>query len=268
MNEAADTDKGENYWTSTEYTEAYANAVRFGKPYSSVAADQQGKTTARPVRCIRVVQLSASGDNPDTPPAEVKFKPYSEGGQVKGIVYLTAKDGSDSVAISIKRAEDISWCTDGASYNATDKNDGAANTALIKATAAPGSVPALSLCESLGEGWYWPSINELRKIFDVYNGVPFDDKTGQYPNAITDEEKAARAAFDLSLTTYGGKAMNTAGASEQGNRYWSSTEYSYQDVLYGSFFIFGRAYMAAPADTPGKVNSSGRYARCIKKINY
>ena len=265
MNEAADTDRGENYWTSTEYTEAFANSVRFGKPYSSVAADQQGKTTARPVRCIREIQLSGGVDEPE-PPVEAAFKPYSEGGTVKGIVYLKAKDGSDSVAISIARAEDVAWCTDGASYNATDKNDGASNTAKIKASAAPGTVPALSLCESLGDGWYWPSINELRKIFDVYNGVPFADKTGLFPNAITDEEKASRAAFDHSLTVLGGKAMNTGGASEQGDRYWSSTEYEYNAAFYGSFFIFGRAYMAAPADTPGKANSSGRYVRCIKNI--
>ena len=266
MNEAADTDKGENYWTSTEYSASFANSVRFGKPYSSVAADQQGKTTARPVRCIRVVELAGSGDDPGTPSTDAKFKAYSEGGKVKGIVYLSAKDGSDSLAISIARAENIAWCTDGASYNAVDKNDGAANTALIKAAAASGTVPALDLCESLGDGWYWPSINELRKVFDVYNGVPFDGKTGQYPNAISDEEKEARAAFDASLAKYGGAAMNTASASEQGNRYWSSTEYSHNDTLYGSFFIFGRAYMAAPADTPGKANSSGRYARCIKNI--
>ena len=128
---------------------------------------------------------------------------------------------------------------------------------------------------SLGEEWYWPSINEVVEIFGVYNGLSYEeaaDENGKYhvPDEITDEEKAARAAFDLSLTTYGGDAMNTAATSANGDRYWSSTEYVTPegDKAYGSFMVFGKAYMSVLADQAGKTNASGgRYVRCIRVIS-
>ena len=60
--------------------------------------------------------------------------------------------------------------------------------------------------------------------------------------------------------------MNAAADTEAGDRYWSSTELSDDTKGYGSFMVFGKAYMSVLADTPGKGNSTGRYARCIKVI--
>ena len=148
-------------------------------------------------------------------------------------------------------------------------DDGAANTAVIKASAEAKDIPAVSFCSTLGEEWYWPSLNELVEIFNVYNGVAYDPNVkSKVPAEISDEEKEARAAFDLSLTTYGGTVMNSAADNKNGERYWASTEL--QDAkgnAYGSFVRFGKAYMSTVADTPGKGKSGdGRFVRCIRTI--
>lgn len=64
--------------------------------------------------------------------------------------------------------------------------------------------------------------------------------------------------------------MNTAATSANGDRYWSSTEYVTEagDKAYGSFMVFGKAYMSVLADQAGKTNASGgRYVRCIRVIS-
>lgn len=150
-------------------------------------------------------------------------------------------------------------------------DDGAANTAAIKASAEAGYIPAIAFCSSLGEEWYWPSLNELVEIFNAYNGVAYDPTAkSKLPSEISDEEKEARAAFDLSLTTYGGVVMNAAAETKTGERYWASTELLDEAAgkAYGSFMRFGKAYMSSLADTPGKGKSGdGRFVRCIRVIN-
>lgn len=210
-------------------------------------------------------------DEPDVP-VETEFPVYQEGGKNIGIVYWTSEDGKTSKVLSLARTESIPWSYNGSAFlGAADEDDGAANTEILKASAEAADIPALAFCESLGEGWYWPALNEMVEVFDIYNGVPYaeleENKATATPDKITDEEKASRDAFDLSLTTYGGTAMNTADPTTNGDRYWTSTELTDGDKHYGSFMVFGKAYKSYPADTPGKTNASGgRYARCIKVI--
>ena len=205
-------------------------------------------------------------------PVETEFPVYQEGGKNIGIVYWTSEDGKTSKVLSLARTESIPWSYNGSAFlGAADEDNGAANTEILKASAEAADIPALAFCESLGEGWYWPALNEMVEIFDIYNGVPYaeleENKATATPDKITDEEKASRDAFDLSLTTYGGTAMNTADPTTKGDRYWTSTELTDGDKHYGSFMTFGKAYKSYPADTPGKTNASGgRYARCIKVI--
>lgn len=275
MNTAAGTETGDKYWTSTEQTYqgvVYGSTFRFGRAYASGGGDTQKKEEASSyVRVIKAVSLDGEPSGPDDPeePVETAFPVYRENGKNVGIVYWTSEDGNTSKVLSIARTESIPWSYDGSNLlGAASADDGAANTAILRESAEASDIPALAFCESLGEGWYWPALNELVEIFGVYNGSPYKESGNVVPSKLSDEEKAARAAFDLSLTTYGGTAMNTASADENGDRYWSSTELVAGDKHYGSFMVFGKAYMSVAADTPGKTNASGgRYARCIKSVS-
>ena len=272
LNTGSENSNGDQYWTSTEQTDektgkVYASTMRFGKVYASTPADQMGKTNAskRYVRCMKLV----SGE-PEKP-LQTKFPAYKENGKNVGIIYWTSEDGKTSKVLSLVRSEDVPWSNAAtpAFLNAVSMDDGAANTAVIKASAEAKDIPAVSFCSTLGEEWYWPSLNELVEIFNVYNGVAYDPNVkSKVPAEISDEEKEARAAFDLSLTTYGGTVMNSAADNKNGERYWASTEL--QDAkgnVYGSFMRFGKAYMSTVADTPGKGKSGdGRFVRCIRTI--
>ena len=280
MNTAAETETGDKYWTSTEQSKdgvVYGSTFRFGKAYASGGGDTQKKEQASSyVRVIKAVSLNGSTPDPDPDdpdvPVETEFPVYQEGGKNIGIVYWTSEDGKTSKVLSLARTESIPWSYNGSAFlGAADEDDGAANTEILKASAEAADIPALAFCESLGEGWYWPALNEMVEIFDIYNGIPYaeleENKATVTPDKITDEEKASRDAFDLSLTTYGGTAMNTADPTTNGDRYWTSTELTDGDKHYGSFMVFGKAYKSYPTDTPGKTNASGgRYARCIKVI--
>lgn len=274
INTASENSTGDQYWTSTEQTDektgkVYASTMRFGKVYASTPADQMGKTNAskRYVRCMKLV----SGE-PEKP-LQTKFPVYKENGRNVGIIYWTSEDGKTSKVLSLNRSEDVPWSNAAtpAFLNAVSADDGAANTATIKASAEAAEIPAIAFCSSLGEEWYWPSLNELVEIFNVYNGVAYDPSAkSKLPSEISDEEKAARAAFDLSLTTYGGVVMNAAAETKTGERYWASTELVDEAAgkAYGSFMRFGKAYMSSLADTPGKGKSGdGRFVRCIRVIN-
>lgn len=274
INTASENSTGDQYWTSTEQTDektgkVYASTMRFGKVYASTPADQMGKTNAskRYVRCMKLV----SGE-PEKP-LQTKFPVYKENGKNVGIIYWTSEDGKTSKVLSLNRSEDVPWSNAAtpAFLDAVSADDGAANTATIKASAEAAEIPAIAFCSSLGEEWYWPSLNELVEIFNVYNGVAYDPTAkSKLPSEISDEEKAARAAFDLSLTTYGGVVMNAAAETKTGERYWASTELVDEAAgkAYGSFMRFGKAYMSSLADTPGKGKSGdGRFVRCIRVIN-
>ncbi len=276
MNTAVETDRGDQYWTSTEQTftdgVTYGSSFRFGKAYASGAGDMMVKTKAtRYVRAVKAVPYTGEvGPGPDPGPAETKFPLYKENDKNAGIVYWTSEDGKTSKVLSLQRTDQVAWSYNGENIiGCSDKDDGIKNMSVIETSPEAADIPAFGFCKSLGEGWYWPAINEMRGVFEAYNGKPYEEKGNVFPSEISDAEKEARAAFDLSLTTYGGVAMNLAGPSEKGDRYWSSTEYYYakDDKYYGSFMQFGKAYMSGPADQSSKTQSSGRYARCIKVIS-
>lgn len=177
-----------------------------------------GKTgdSKRYVRCMKYVSWEPEK------PIQTKFPVYKENGKNVGIIYWTSEDGKTSKVLSLARSEDVPWSSAAAPafLNAISTDDGAANTAAIKTSAEAKEIPAIAFCSSLGEEWYWPSLDELVEIFNVYNGVAYNpDEKSKVPAEISDEEKEARAAFDLSLTTYGGTVMNTAAESKNGDRY-------------------------------------------------
>lgn len=252
--------------------------ITAGSVLMSVVVTQPGKTPSAPDPDPGTDPGPGTDPNPGTDPdpgadpdpgVETKFPVYKENGKNVGIIYWTSEDGLTSKVLSLARTGQIAWSTDGSHIlNATDMDDGMANTIIMKSSEEAGSIPAVAFCDKIGDGWYWPSLNEMVEIFNIYNGISYTDPAfkSAFPNALTDEEKKARAAFDASLTAFGGTVMNESPLSEKGDRYWTSTELVFEGRVYGSFMTFGKAYMSVPKDTPGKTKYEGRYARCIKVI--
>lgn len=86
------------------------------------------------------------------------------------------------------------------------------------------------------------------------------------PAQLSDEEKASRKKFDDLLISNGGIALNTAAADANGDEYWTSTEQTSENVVYGSAFRFGKAYASGGGDKMTKTNSTRRYVRCMKSV--
>lgn len=74
----------------------------------------------------------------------------------------------------------------------TDQEDGEANTQKMRESAIAANIPILEYCK---DGWYLPARNEMEAVFTAYNGGP-SQSIGVKPDAIKQEEKDARAAWD------------------------------------------------------------------------
>lgn len=205
------------------------------------------------------ISVSVSQKALATPVVDYTVGSYYEQGDTKGVVFWVSEDGKTAKIVSLERTETTeAWSTEQKSYNVTDEDNGVANTTtLIKE--GEEKVPAIKLCKN---GWYWPAINELKALFEAYNGTTFDKATNATPDKITDAEKTAREVFDKVLTDHGGVKLNTA-TTGNGDQYWGSTELN---DLYGSYLRFGKRYCGALADTPIKTATNKRYIRCIKQI--
>ncbi len=157
---------------------------------------------------------------------------YSENGKVVGVVFWVSDDGQSAKIVALKRSAKIAWAVEGSVskadsviVGATSKSDGLANTAAIREFVknSPDDVPALTYLDGLGEGWYWPAIDELQALFEAYNGTSYAAATKKAPASITDAEKEARAAFEKVLTDNDGDKINAA-ESGNGDQYLASTE--------------------------------------------
>ena len=161
--------------------------------------------------------------------------------------------------------ENLAWSTAGspASTGLTLSNDnGLANTTALAALPNAAEMPALKYCMDKGSGWYWPTRSDLEQMFETYNGTKVADATEDNPNAITDFEKANRAAWDLIVTNVGGTAMNTAAASSTGDSYWASRETSSGT---NAFYVrFGKPLAWDKAN--GK-KTGARYIRAVRSIS-
>lgn len=74
----------------------------------------------------------------------------------------------------------------------------------MRESAIAANIPILEYCK---DGWYLPARNEMEAVFTAYNGGP-SQSIGVKPDAIKQEEKDARAAWDKILTDNGGDVMN------------------------------------------------------------
>ena len=99
-----------------------------------------------------------------------KVGDYYNDGTKEGVVFEVSADGKHGKIVSMKQSGNLQWSSDSAErkrlIGASSQTDGAYNMAKVKAI--PGwetKYPAFKWCADFGEGWYLPSIGELRTIF-------------------------------------------------------------------------------------------------------
>ena len=86
--------------------------------------------------------------------------------------------------------------------------------------------------------------------------------TNDNPNAITDFEKANRAAWDRVVSNAGGTIMNEAASSSTGDTYWACREAS--KGVNGFYVRFGKPISWSSATSK---KSSLRYIRAVRSIS-
>ena len=152
-----------------------------------------------------------------TKPTPAPIKTYKVGdyyndGVREGVVFEVSADGRHGKIVSMKQSVEglLKWSADSAEktrlIGANSKSNGAANMAKVKAISGwQTKYPAFKWCDDLGEGWYLPSIEEL-KAFTISDSV--------------------RNAVNRTLTAKGGEAIHNKG--DLYKWYWSSTEHDEQ----------------------------------------
>ena len=174
--------------------------------------------------------------------APYKVGDYYNDGAKQGVVFEVTADGKHGKIVSMTQSrEGLRWSSDSAEQKrfigADSKTDGAYNMARVKAIANwQSKYPAFKWCADLGEGWYLPPIEELRKF--------------TLDNAVHD-------AVNRTLTLKGGEKL-----FNRGDRgwYWSSTEYNRQ-YRSGEFCAW---YVLMYDGYPNYFNKSlNRYVRAV-----
>ena len=146
---------------------------------------------------------------------------YNENGK-EGVVFEVSADGRSGKIVSMKQsAKELLWSSDSAEQKrligADSETDGAYNMAKVKAIYGwQSKYPAFKWCADLGEGWYLPSIEEL-KVFTLNTAI--------------------HDAVNRTLIARGGTKLYDKGES---GRYWSSTELNKE---YSGYFCAWRVNM-------------------------
>ena len=151
-----------------------------------------------------------------TPAKTYKVGDYYNDGVREGVVFEVSADGQHGKIVSMMQfAKELEWSSDIAEIKrligADSETDGAYNMAKVKAISGwRDKYPAFKWCAVLGEGWYLPSIEEL-KVFTLNDAV--------------------HDVVNRTLIARGGTKLYDKG--ERG-WYWSSTEDNHPDI-FGEF---------------------------------
>lgn len=134
------------------------------------------------VNCINNEDFK-SDHNPDNS-AITKYKIgdlYNVGG-VKGVVYKTDKSGQSGMILSFIEPENmLSWSTEWVVTGAQSTISGEQNMVAIYNRANWRDIyRAFAWCETLGKGWYIPSIDELEELIDIANSDSFTSTLSSY----------------------------------------------------------------------------------------
>ena len=170
------------FWSSTEYNYKYVDGKSCAW-YVLVGSGITSSTQKFNTGYVRAV--SAFGDSSKSKPDETivsnhttsaPYKVgdyYNENGK-QGVVFEVSADGCHGKIVSIMQSGILQWSSDGKEsrrlIGANSTIDGAYNMAQVKAISDwQGKYPAFKWCADLGEGWYLPSKEELRTIYNNKN---------------------------------------------------------------------------------------------------
>ena len=185
------------------------------QPYSATITVAEGKTatvnaalTKIATQTPNVTPQSVSNNKTSAP---YKVGDYYNDGVKEGVVFEVSADGRSGKIVSMKQSsENLLWASDSAEQErligANSETNGAYNMAKVKAIYGwQSKYPAFKWCADLGEGWYLPSIEEL-KVFTLNTAV--------------------HDAVNRTLVARGGTQLFDRGVNAW---YWSSTENDYED---------------------------------------
>ncbi|MBP3498368.1 MAG: PEGA domain-containing protein [Alistipes sp.] len=206
------------------------------QPYTTTITIAEGRTaTVNATLTKQTSQTSSSGKI-------YKVGDYYNENGKEGVVFEVSADGRSGKIVSMKQsAKDLQWSSDSAErkrlIGADSKTDGAYNMAKVKAiTGWRDKYPAFKWCADLGEGWYLPSIEEL--------------KTFTLNDAVHD-------AVNRTLMARGGTKLCDRG---EWKWYWSSTEKNYK--LSSGEFCAWRVYVGN-GHTYGNPKYNDNYVRAV-----
>ena len=134
-----------------------------------------------------------------------KVGDYYDDGKKQGVVFEVTADGKHGKIVSLTESKRLQWSSDKIEQKrligADDKHNGANNMSKVqKIVGWRERYPAFAWCADLGEGWYLPAIEELKKF-------TLDD--------------AVHDAVNSTLAVKGKELKN----KDDWEWYWSSTEY-------------------------------------------
>ena len=184
-----------------------------------------------------------------------------------GVLYWISEDKSTGKVLYPYRSGKVMFSTESpiAKLNVSaSATDGASNVAILKAIDPTlAKFPAAQYCDELEGNWYLPADEELKLLFEAYNGTSWDAATNKKPESITPEETAARAKFDSYMDSFdpNGDILNKSAAKYQGYEYWSSVWNTTYDKVYG--IRFGQKGRNANSVNTG----DSYYTRCIKNVS-
>lgn len=124
---------------------------------------------------------------------------------VKGYVYKVSSNGRHGYAISLAAFESKKLCTDKALQKKrlkTTEDDGAENAKIVEKFATDNGktlaiFPAYEWAKSLGEGWYIPSVAEMKEVLTILStkpeGYPDDGEAEEASEESADQSVAQGA---------------------------------------------------------------------------
>lgn len=154
---------GEKSYTFTNLT----NDTEYTFKVHAINANGLGLESAQ------IATPKAEGENETNGPYKVGDY-YNESG-VKGIVFEVYNSGNNGKIVSLDEAELI-WSSVDERTNATDSADGMNNMNSIKQISGwRTKYPGFNWCDSKNKdgitGWYYPSINEVQKLYYSWNSI-------------------------------------------------------------------------------------------------
>ena len=88
---------------------------------------------------------------------------------VRGVVFY--RSGDVTKIVSVEQGKSC-WSTEYIAIDATDKDNGRKNMAVVQAVESwESKYPAFAWCANLGEGWYLPAMNELYALYNAKSSV-------------------------------------------------------------------------------------------------